>query len=394
MDSEIKQVVGQLGDAFEEFKTTHVARVDELEKRLNRPAFGTTATEKPQPPEQWRDAKSGAPIPVLRHGQSLAALEKRSDADISVGRFLRGIVLGNRADDARELAEERKALAINDSVAGGYTVGGALSAQWIDLLRANLVLSQAGALTVPMDAKSLSVARLVSDPTVTWHGENAALPDSDPTFGLATLSAKTATCLVKLSLELSQDSVNIEQILQSTMVAAFANAVDSAGLNGVAVNAAAAPAGIFNLTGRNTVTSIGAPTTWDWVVDGMYELLADNVPQANIGALIAHPAVWKKMRKLKTGISSDNTPLIAPPEVAALPKLWTTAAPLTGGTTAKAIMGNWSDLLFGVRKGLEVRVLTETFLGSNLQVALLGYVRCDFVAVRPESFVTLEGLTV
>jgi len=122
--------------------------------------------------------------------------------------------------------------------------------------------------------------------------------------------------------------------------------------------------------------------------------MLDNVPAEQIGALIGHPALWKKMRKLKTGITSDLTSLVPPPEVAALPKLWTTAAPLAGGTTAKAVMGNWSDLLFGVRKAITVKVLTEAFMGSNLQVAVLAYARVDFGAARHQSFVTMEGITV
>jgi HK97 family phage major capsid protein len=100
------------------------------------------------------------------------------------------------------------------------------------------------------------------------------------------------------------------------------------------------------------------------------------------------------MRKLKTGITSDNTPLTMPEEVAKLPKLWTTAAPLTGGITAKAVLGDWRDLLLGVRKEIQVQVLREAFLGSNLQLAILAYARVDFAAVRPQSFVTLEGITV
>ena len=149
-------------------------------------------------------------------------------------------------------------------------------------------------------------------------------------------------------------------------------------MGGTTTDAAAAPLGIFNLSGRNTVTGIGAPTTWDFLVDGMYELLVDNVPMSDIGAFIAHPAVWKKMRKLKTGLASDNTPLVAPDEVARLPKLWTTAAPLTGGTTAKGVVAKWSDLLYGVRKQITMKLLDQSFMASNLQLAMLVYARVDF----------------
>ena len=208
------------------------------------------------------------------------------------------------------------------------------------------------------------------------------------------LAAKTVVCLVKLSLELAQDSANIEQILQSTITNAMAAAIDRAGLVGTSTDAAGAPSGIMNLENRNSVTAIGAPTAWDFLLDGMYELAADNVPMDNIGAFVAHPAVWLKMRKLKTGISNDKTPLTMPAEIAALPKLWTTAAPLTGGTTASGIIADWRDLIFGVRKDISIRVLSETFMGSNLQLAVLAYSRVDFAATRAQSFCTLEGITI
>jgi len=399
---EIKTLIEAQGDAWKAFKSKNEDRVQALESQLEQIAIkaarpggmgGTTALQ--PAPQMWIDTKSKARVPVLRPADSLAALEGKADTKTpSVGRVLRGLVLGGQADDARELEDERKALSINNDPAGGFTVGGALSSQWIDLMRAQMVLSRAGALTVPMETSSLSLARLTADPAVSWHAENGALTATEPTFGSMTLTAKTVVCLVRMSLELSQDSANIEDILQRSIIGAMANAIDSAGLVGVTTNAGAAPGGIFDLTGRNTVTSVGAPTSWDFAIDGMYELMADNVPTEAIGAMIAHPALWKVMRKLKTGIASDNTPLTMPAEVAALPKLWTTAAPLAGGTTAKAVIANWSDLLFGVRRGITVKVLSERFLGDNLQIAVLAYSRVDFGATRAASFCTLEGITV
>jgi len=111
-------------------------------------------------------------------------------------------------------------------------VTGALADTWIDYLRAAMVLSRAGARTPPMDTGQVSIARVTADPTVSWHGESVALPDTAPTFGKVTLNAKTAVCLVRLSLELAQDSANIESQLQGVMTNAMAGAIDSAGLNG------------------------------------------------------------------------------------------------------------------------------------------------------------------
>lgn len=400
---EFKTTIEGVGTAFEEFKTHYNRKLDEtgkhfaeVERKVNLLSVRGTLPAEPQatPVIKWREVKTGRLVPVLERKQSLAALDEGGTSELpSVGRILRGIILGAQADDAKELAEERKALSISIDPSGGYTIDDQLAARWIDRLRAQTVLVEAGALTVPMASKTLTLARVQSDPAVSWHAENAALASSDPTFGAVTLSARTAVALVRMSLELAQDSENIEQILETTLTGALAGAIDSAGLNGVTADSGAAPTGVFNAASINKVTAIGAPSTWDFIVDGIAELLFDNVSLDNVGALIAHPRLWKVMRKLKTGLTSDNTPLVAPPEVAALRKLWTTAAPLTGNT-AKAMVADWTSLLFGVRKQLSVQVLRETFMGSNLQVAVLAYARCDFGVTRPTDFCALEDITV
>ena len=395
--TDVLKLIDAQGAELKTWQEKHDSRLDEIAAEAREAALkaarpgGMGGGNAPTAPAQtWIDTKTRTRVPVLRPTDSLAALESKADKIPTMGRVLRGLVLGGAADDARELEAERKALSIGNDVGGGFTVAGVLSSQWIDLLRSQMVLTRAGALTVPMDAATLTLARLTGDPAVSWHAENAALDAVEATFGSMTLSVCIVVCMVRMSLELSQDSANIEDILQSSLVNAMAGAIDSSGLVGVVP----APGGVFDMAGRNTVTAIGAPTSWDFVVDGLYELMADGVPQESIGALIAHPALWRKMRKLKTGITSDNTPLAAPAEVAALPKLWTTAAPLTSGTTAKAVLGRWSDLLFGVRKSITIKVLSEAFLGSNLQVAVLAYARVDFGATRQQSFCTMEGITV
>ena len=398
--NEAVKLIEKQGDELSAHYKKTDARFSELEKDLNdihkkagRPSAGDGDYVVKAKHEEFFDVKTKKSVPVLAHSNSLASLDYKANLP-SIGRILRGIALGGRNDDAGELELERKSLGIAGDPSGGYTVSGALSSQWIDTLRASMVLSRAGARTIPMESGTLSLARVVTDPTCSWHGENAALADSSPTFGSVNLAAKTVVCLVKLSLELAQDSANIEQILQSTITNAMAAAIDRAGLVGTSTDAAGAPSGIMNLENRNSVTAIGAPTAWDFLLDGMYELAADNVPLDNIGAFVAHPAVWLKMRKLKTGITNDKTPLTMPAEIAALPKLWTTAAPLTGGTTASGIIADWRDLIFGVRKDISIRVLSETFMGSNLQLAVLAYSRVDFAATRAQSFCTLEGITI
>ena len=393
--TEITRLIEEQGEAAKEFRAVHVARlgvlekeVGDLAKKAGRP-FAPDATGNNQKPgEHFIDVKTGKAIPVLKHGDSLAALHEKSSDEPSPWRVLRGIVLGPNAPDARELENERKSLLIGNDPSGGFTVSGSLAAQWIDALRAQSALSRAGVTTLPMDAGQVGLARVTADPTVSWHGESADLSEASPTFGKLTLNAKTAVCLTRFSLEISQDSADFERQLQNVLVGAMAAAIDSAGLNGVTTGAAAAPSGILNLSGRNSVTSVGGPVAWDFLADAVYELLNDNVPENEVGAFIANPALWKKMAKLKTGITNDNTPLTPSPEIARIPKIWTTAIPAATGVIAK-----WSDVVMGVRQQITVKLLDQSFMGSNLDLALLCYSRLDFGVTRPTSICSVEGIT-
>lgn len=206
-----------------------------------------------------------------------------------------------------------------------------------------------------------------------------------------TLTARTVYALVRFSLELAQDSTNLEQILQSSLTAALAHAIDDAGLSGTAKDSAGAPTGIYNAAGRGTVLNVGAPDSYDFLADGLYTLEMANVPLESVGAFISHPRLRMKLR---TGITGDNTPLQAPAEIARLRRLFTTANPIVGANTTKGVLGMWSDYYMGVRQQIQVRLLDQAFMGSNPQFALLAFARCDFVATRPASFCTIEGITV
>jgi hypothetical protein len=126
-----------------------------------------------------------------------------------------------------------------------------------------MVLNRAGVTTVPMDTSQLTMAKVTGDPTVSWHGENAALTDSDATFGAISLQAKTVVTLVKLSLELSQDSANIEQILQGTITRRWR--MRSTAPAWSASHQRGRPCWRRrHWPDRPQSVTVGAPTSWDW----------------------------------------------------------------------------------------------------------------------------------
>ena len=111
----IMTVLKAQAEAWDRFKDEHQqlkSEFDAFAAEQRRPGARPAATEKTAQPESWLDVKSNKPIPVLEHKHRLAALE-RQECKTTVGRFLRGLALGGRAADARELDEERKALGIS-----------------------------------------------------------------------------------------------------------------------------------------------------------------------------------------------------------------------------------------------------------------------------------------
>ena len=108
---------------------------------------------------------------------------------------------------------------------------------------------------------------------------------------------------------------------------------------------------------------------------------------------ICTPATWLKYENLVTGISSDKTQLPRPRTLEALQFLTTTAAATTGSPQGSVLfLGDFSNLLLGVRREASVEILKLATYATNLELEFVGYTRCDFVVTRPAAFATLEGI--
>ena len=55
-------------------------------------------------------------------------------------------------------------------------------------------------------------------------------------------------------------------------------------------------------------------------------------------------------------------------------------------------LGDFRDLLLGVRQESSIEVLKLTTFATNLLLEFVAYARCDFVVTRPASFHTIEGV--
>lgn len=127
------------------------------------------------------------------------------------------------------------------------------------------------------------------------------------------------------------------------------------------------------------------------MLDTLLELKLDNA--ADPSAMVMAPRTW---RTIEGFTDTTGQPLRAPVSIERIPRLSTTLVPVdqTHGTANNAspiIVGDFSQMMLGVRSGLRVEVLRERF-ADNLQYAFLAHLRFDVQLAQPKAFAALKGI--
>lgn len=322
------------------------------------------------------------------------------DNDAPLGDVLTGLLLNDLSGLPRDI---QASLTTGSDTGGGYLVAPQISQRVIDLARANSVVMKAGATTIPMATGELHLARLTADPSVAWRGETGAVTASKPAFGKYVLRPKTCAAIVPVSMELLEDTANAGTVIQSSLTSALGVEVDRALLEGI--GAGNETLGIVNNTEVNTQTSVGTPTTYGQITTAITSILNANY-QGDISSLawIMNPTIGGTYDGLKTGISSDNTPLEPTPWVRQLRRMYTTNLAATGSPQAyNMVIGDFRECLVGMRtSGVVIDVLdsgsvTDTDGDTwNATTQYMRFVRArirvDAVLMRPTWFSVLSGV--
>jgi HK97 family phage major capsid protein len=307
--------------------------------------------------------------------------------NLSLGKYLRGLATGQWENaDA-----ERRAMAEGAGAGGGFLVPTLLSAQIIDRVRNQTRVLQAGATVVPMENRTLDVARWEGDPAAAWHSENAAIAPSDATLGKVTLTAQALAANVEVSWELLEDAPNVEAKLGEAFASVFANRIDLAALYGTGTSPE--PRGVKNTTAvtKTPLAANGAAlTNYDPLIDSAGRLYDANEEPTGI---IYSGRTARSLSKLK---ATDNQPLNTPEYIAAIPRYATNQVPNTltvgtGTTTSDAFTADWRQLLLGVRTQLVIKVLAERY-ADNGQTGFLAWWRGDIAVARPAAFDIVTGV--
>lgn len=336
----------------------------------------------------WRTPE-GKEVPVLSKDQKftdLGGVKPQNGNGIGFGEAIRAMAIGTRD------AEIRNALSEGTDQAGGYTVPVELLRQLIDKMRARTTVIRAGAVTIPLETQKTSIARIASDPSAAWRLENAAIAESDPTFELVQFNARSLAVLVKVSREVLEDSLNLEQALMNAFAGSMAVELDRVALFGTGT--APEPRGVYNTPGVGSV-SMGANglalSSYDPLIDVLQTLADANA--ADPTAAILAPRTASALAKLK---DTTGQPLRKPDALANLPFLSSTVVPTnqTEGTSTNAsciISGDFTQLMIGIRTQLRIELLRELY-AANHQYAFVAHLRADVQLAQPPALAKLSGI--
>jgi HK97 family phage major capsid protein len=368
-------------------------RIESLEAGNDRPRGGNAVTDLPY--RKYHTAQ-GEMIEVPSHVKlaDVPELKAAKQPEISLERWLGATIAGERCGDkeAVQFAREQKQLVTTTT---GVLIPVEYQSQWIDLLRANSVLNAAGMRTVVMEAKTQTHSAVTADPAVSWHSEAGSINAANPTFAARTLTAQTIVARCQASVELAQDSPDFGAQLAMVMTKAIGAEIDRVGLEGSGTPPQ--PRGIKNTSGRSSQTSVGALTDYEELTSGIGELLQANCDLEQVSKFaIMNPRTWTAYQNLVTGISSDKTPLARPASIANTRFLVTSNIAGNAASSPQVVstiyLGDFRDLLFGVRRESSIEVLKLDTYAGNLLLEFVGYARVDFLVTRPASFHTVEGV--
>jgi HK97 family phage major capsid protein len=275
------------------------------------------------------------------------------------------------------------------------------STTFVDILRPNLVVGQAGCSILPLEEEIYNLPQYVSDVSPQWLAEDAQLTlDANPQFSTVQFNAMGSfTDVTLVSRQLAEDTNQaggLSGLLQDTIGKKYQRVIDQVAFYGA--SGSTGNPGLLNETGLIVQTLGGtANVNGQAPVDTQFlstALEAVRNANAEASAIVANPKTLGTVSRLNASAYAKYWDFSA--DVADVPWLYSTAlasneALGTGTNLSSLYMGDWSRMIIGMRVDLDVRVLTERYADFN-QIGLLSYMRFSIRTTHPESFVRVKGI--
>lgn len=274
-----------------------------------------------------------------------------------------------------------------------------LAGEFIDRLRANLVIGSLGARMMTGLKGDVAIPKMGTGSTVAFVGENSAPSESAQTFSQVTMSPKTLASFTDISRKLAiQSDPSVEQIIREDILQSFARKIDEVAIEGGGSNE---PTGILGTNGIGSVAigTNGGAITFASLVNLEREVAIDNALMGNL-AFLTNPKVVAAMRnrpRQTSGVEGNfilnDTNVLLGYNVAS-----TTLVPsdLTKGTASNVcsavIFGNFSDLMIGMWNSPDV--LVDPYTGSSAgTIRIAAFQEVDVKVRHAESFAAIKDVT-
>lgn len=355
-DATYNNMEKELNDLTNEIKRTE--RRDAIEAELAKPV-GVPITEKPMKSDT--DEKRGRASNAYKE---------------DFGRHLRGKLLLHNV------------LSEGVDANGGYLVPEEFERQIVTALEAENVMRTLCKVITTANERKIPVAGTHS--VAAWTAENAAYTESNPTFDQKTIDAYKLTDLIKVSIELLDDSAfPLEPYIAQEFARAFGIAEEEAFCVG---DGSGKPTGLFTANGGavGVTTAGGTAITADEVISLVYSLKS---PYRRNAKFLLNDATVAMLRKLKDG---NGAYLWQPSVQAGQPDkllgydLYTSPYAPTVAAGAYAIaFGDFNNYWIADRTGRTVQRLNELY-STNGQVGFVATERVDGKIILPEGIQLLK----
>lgn len=278
-----------------------------------------------------------------------------------------------------------EAMRTGDNTLGGFLVPHYLSGSVVDLARAQSVLVRAGIQVARLESGDSNVfARIEDEPTPEVKSElgtgdgQEAFTSQAYTIGGTNLVPRTVGFIVECSRELAEDAPNFVRMIEAQMARTMAVQLDKYGLVGMGGSSA----GLLTYTEIEKTTGVGA-IQWTDLSGAVTDLRELNYEP---NAIIMHPSVHDAVMNT---YATEFGWVEAPPSIRGKEFYHTTNC-----DSGKAIIGDFSKFMLGIRTDMRIEVSTEAgemFEKHGVRIKVT--VRADYGLLDKKAFHRLEGVT-
>ena len=271
---------------------------------------------------------------------------------------------------------------------GGYLVPEEFETFIVDGLKeANVIRSIAKVITTHHDRK---IPIAVGHSVANWTPENGEFTESNPTFGQKQIDAHKLTDLIRVSVELLQDSAfSLEEYIANEFARAFGVAEEEAFCVGTG---SGQPTGIFTANGGQVGVTAAAnnAVTADELINLVYALKS---PYRRNAGFLMNDATISAIRKLKDGngvyLRQPSLQANEPDKLLGYNLYTTPYAPTMAAGAYTIAFGDFKNYWIGDRAGRTVQRLNELY-ATNGQIGYVATERVDGKVILPEGIQLLR----